>query len=351
MKPKSRTPEIETETMVRDIKSCTKLKPKTPETEIEMMVKDIKSCSRLKPRTPEMEIEMSDKDPFNLQRRGSMSRSPPRLQVSDLGGSTDELQGNKQEKGCSNNDKSVKDIRGDLEAFLYNDSNKVNRNAIKFIMNKWSELENRLHKAEIANSKLTGKIEALEEERIRAQQLTSSQLKTRTFSQVVGSTPATTRFLATDFKINDNDKTSCEAVLIKPIREDDKRNNDEIKETVLKQLDSVKNKIKIKSIRQMRQKGLVMELQGSKNVDLIKLSGMQRAGLKIESPKKLSPTLVIYGVEKELSPDELKEDLINKNFEHLAGPEREELREKVNFRHSFSTKENKVNWIVQIPGR
>lgn len=50
-------------------------------------------------------------------------------------------------------------LKKELESFLFNDSNKINKAAIKFIMSKWNDLEHRLHIAEVQNYKLRGRLE------------------------------------------------------------------------------------------------------------------------------------------------------------------------------------------------
>jgi hypothetical protein len=49
-------------------------------------------------------------------------------------------------------------MRDDLESFLFNESNKINKVAIKFIMTKWSSLESKLLKTEIENQNLKGRL-------------------------------------------------------------------------------------------------------------------------------------------------------------------------------------------------
>jgi len=50
-------------------------------------------------------------------------------------------------------------------------------------------------------------------------------------------------------------KVDYKVVLIKPIKEDDTRNNEEIKTIVKGKLMDVRNKLKIREIKQMRKKG------------------------------------------------------------------------------------------------
>ena len=58
-------------------------------------------------------------------------------------------------------------------------------------------------------------------------------------------------------------KENYEVVFIKPKKED-KRNNEQMKEYVLKKLECVRSKLKVRSIRQMRKQGVLIEVVDKK---------------------------------------------------------------------------------------
>jgi len=99
-----------------------------------------------------------------------------------------------------------------------------------------------------------------------------------------------------------------EVVLIKPIEEKDKRNNEQLKQDLVKGLDGLRNKLKVRGIRQMRNKGIVVEVKDKRDVDLIKQTDLKKIGLKTEEPNKLNPSLIVYDVEPDHKPEDLKED-------------------------------------------
>jgi len=118
---------------------------------------------------------------------------------------------------------------------------------------------------------------------------------------------------------------------------------------VIKQLSEIRNKIKAIKIRQMRQKGIVIEVSG-KEVKLINSMNTDEIGLEIEESKRLSPSIVmIYDVDEKYTKEELKEDFIRKNFD-LSTQDQAKLFDKIKFLKCFKTRNNCVNWIVQIPG-
>jgi len=61
-------------------------------------------------------------------------------------------------------------------------------------------------------------------------------------------------------------------LLIKPEKETDMTDNDEIKKNFYKLLENQKSKLKIKSIRKMRNKGLVAEFDSDCNIKIVILT-------------------------------------------------------------------------------
>lgn len=93
-------------------------------------------------------------------------------------------------------------------------------------------------------------------------------------------------------------------------------------------------------------------MQGEKDAETVNSARIHEIGLQIEKPKKIDPTMIIYDVEKELNRDELKEHLIRRNLVQLTEAEnKEEMYNNIIFRQAFTVRENKVNWLVQMPGK
>jgi len=146
-------------------------------------------------------------------------------------------------------------------------------------------------------------------------------------------------------------KENYEVILIKSEKIGDKRTNDEIKTQVIKRLKDKRNKLKDRNIRQLRNKGIVIEVNSQVDVDIINRSNLESVGLVITAPKELDPSIVIYDVEKDCSRDELKKDFIEKNLPWSSSQERCDLEQVVNFKYSFKSRNDKmINWVVQLPG-
>jgi len=140
-------------------------------------------------------------------------------------------------------------------------------------------------------------------------------------------------------------------MLVKPLKEDDTRNNDDIKAAIKEKLKCLRNRLKIRDMKQMRNKGIIIEVNDDKDCNLIKGSKLEEVGLKTQEPTKLNPTVIIYDVERDLQVDEMKDELIGKNLNHFDNEYISEIKDEIKFLRSYKTKEDKSNWILQIPGR
>lgn len=119
---------------------------------------------------------------------------------------------------------------------------------------------------------------------------------------------------------------------------------------VYKELKEAKNKLKIRNVKQLREKGILMEVDSIQDIEIIKEASLESKGLKTEEPRKILPSLTIQEVEREYKAEEIKNDLVMKNFKTFVKKELEEISEKISMKYSFKTKSNHVNWIVQLRG-
>lgn len=145
-------------------------------------------------------------------------------------------------------------------------------------------------------------------------------------------------------------KDKHEVILIKPLETTDKRNNEQIKDELVKKLEKVRKDLRIKDMRQMRGKGVVVEVKDRQDVEIIGKANLGDIGLKAEEPSKINPSVIIYDVEPGNDVNELKEDFITKNLEFLDKEQLEKLKGEIIFRYSYKTPKNRTNWIVQLPG-
>lgn len=288
---------------------------------------------------------------FLFARRGSVNRSPPPMRPTALDGTEDDenetISGASEEEAhegerteLSGEEGPLDEImeeRGQLERFLFNDSNKISKSAIKYILAKWAILENKLQNAVIEKEKWKAAYHARLEPETRG----------HSYAYVAAGTPKTPMGPEKEKikKIN-----AHKVVLIKPVNEEeDGRTNEEIKKDVIKELMGANNRLRIKSIRQMRGKGVVVEVEEG-DMEIIKKTNLEKKELRIEEPKKINPTLIIYDVEKEHKFENLKDEFIFKNCDEANAEKIEELRKNIVFKYSMKGGENRVSWIIQMPG-
>lgn len=256
----------------------------------------------------------------------------------------DQRSGCKRKKPSSefnSSDNYLDDIKAErinLEEFLFNENNKVSKSAIKFILAKWNLLETKLSE------------ERIEKEKLKATYRSVQPVSGSSYAQVAAGGMTATAFGSCPETEKKKVRENYEVALIRPIEETDKRNNEEIRAAVVKELGEVRRKLKVRGIRQMRKKGVIIQVKDKKDLILMKQVKLDKIGLKIEEPRKESPAIVIYNVERDYKIDELKEDFIHKNFDNEDDTAINRLKSEVNFRHSYKIKDNLVNWIVQVPG-
>jgi len=94
----------------------------------------------------------------------------------------------------------------------------------------------------------------------------------------------------------------------------------------------------------MNRKGLVIEIDSTKDKELIKAAKLEEIVLKLEEPKRIKPMLIIYDVEKEFKPEELKSELLWKNIDGITEENADNMGDRLEFRHCFKAKSsNRVN--------
>lgn len=93
-----------------------------------------------------------------------------------------------------------------------------------------------------------------------------------------------------------------------------------------------------------------MEVKGRNDVEIIKQANLKNLGLATSEPKKIDPSIAMLDVERRCLAEDLKEEILVKNFACAFEREREELKERLVFRYAYKGKqEDKVNWVVRLP--
>lgn len=231
----------------------------------------------------------------------------------------------------------IRQEREELEEFLLSESNKVTKAVTKFVLAKWTAMENKVQKI------------ILEKEALGAAYQESVRARGRTYAQAAASSEH--RATAAKTRREDGAKPS-EVLILKPKSQKDTRTNDDIRVDVTKALSHKRKDIKVRNIRQIRDKGILIEVHSKEDVKKVKETDFENINVNVTVPKKIDPSIIIYDVEREWKADELREEFVSKNFEDLPEEELRKLAKKVVFRHAYKTKNvSRQNWIVQLPAK
>ena len=225
---------------------------------------------------------------------------------------------------------AVANERKDLEKYLFDEGNKVSRPVIRHILEKWAVMEARLQSALVENEIL--------KERNKRVDLPAPEKHTYAQTAAMRMHEPRPQGAGDPRKKVSPPKEKYEVVLIKPEKED-KRNNEQIKEEVLKKLEGVRSKLKVRNIRQMRKQGVLIEVVDNKDVETINACDFKKEGFLVERPKKGNPCIIIYDVEKDYKEEDLKEDLVRKNLGEFSDSEVSDLTNEIKFVHNFKVKD------------
>lgn len=137
-------------------------------------------------------------------------------------------------------------------------------------------------------------------------------------------------------------------MVIRPLVPDD-RGNLELKAALREGLAAVKNKLKVVSMRQTREPGIVINVASGDDIKLIKETNFGAVKLRAEEPKRIKPAFVIYDIEPDAKAEDIKADLLSKNFETATADELERLEKELCVRHGYTNKRKLKNWILEAP--
>lgn len=228
--------------------------------------------------------------------------------------------------------------RTELENFMFNDANKISRTAMKFILEKWNDLEARMFEIKLENEKLKTIIE--EKNKIEKTEQSNIPIQPLTYAQAV-----------TDFRGSRRRKIGNQSavVIIGPQEDNAEVDNEQIKKTTIEILERKNKTIKVKNLKKSKNKGVILELDDEKEVEKIESADFESKGLKIRRPKKNFPTAIVYDIEKDADKTEFINSLWDKNLQD-ADFDREQLLGKIKYKFATRTKDRgKENWVLELP--
>lgn len=299
--------------------------------------------------TSRLASERSGLDPF--RRGGSVSRSPPPLGMSEscisvespvaasdrLDSSRDEFAGNLA-LGVDSVDE-VKHIYHEVENFLYNDNNKINKAAIKFLTSKFMNMEDVVRRL-VTQCETQKVIIAVKEQQLKnltwQDQINVRKSNGRTYAEIAANS-------AEGFK------SRSKTIILKANDNSDYKDSEEVKNNVLSKLNPAFKNIKIRSFKKIKNKGVLLETDSEADVNKIKnMTELSNLNLIIEEPKQKSPVIISYDIPKDVNKEELKQEIWRRNLEELGILE-SDIDEHIKPLYSIRLDKNdSVNWVIRF---
>lgn len=149
-------------------------------------------------------------------------------------------------------------------------------------------------------------------------------------------------------------KKKDQKILVKPKNIEECGNSEEVKMLLQKELDSCKNEIRVKFIRKLKNKAILMELNDTKDMEIIKKKLESSDKLTHVVPGRIGPRIIIYDVPKSMSEEELVKNIVSKNLKGVVEEEDLTKEIKVLFKMKSSGKyksDNKHNVVLSVCGR
>lgn len=112
-------------------------------------------------------------------------------------------------------------------------------------------------------------------------------------------------------------------------------------------------KIQIRSLRKIRNGGVVIETNSKEDVEKLKESApLKSKGYTIANPRKRLPRVIAYGVPNDTSEDEFIHNLYTLNIEgQLNNYSCQSFKEQVRMSHKSGRRDGLYcNWILEVPG-
>ncbi|CAK9820511.1 Uncharacterized 50 kDa protein in type I retrotransposable element R1DM [Anthophora quadrimaculata] len=125
------------------------------------------------------------------------------------------------------------------------------------------------------------------------------------------------------------------------------KDSEETKKAIVGSMIPAKEKLKIRNVRKINNKGILIETQTPEDLqNLLKSQKLETAGLKVGLPPRKKPRMIIYSIPTDKQDSEIMKAIHNQNFENLTT---EKFAE--DFILAFKTGDKsrtRVNWVVEV---
>nr|XP_022908755.1 uncharacterized protein LOC111420084 [Onthophagus taurus] len=224
-------------------------------------------------------------------------------------------------------------VKRDLQQFLINDPAKLSKNTRINILERFNKVEE-LFQEMVIESQVNKRL--------------IEDLKMKINLPAVVAAPSFARVVSSRVQPETEEKN---VIIIRGKEESMLNNSELVKKAVCDEMVKGLKTVKIRNLRKIRDNGVVIETETKEDLEIIKRSGkLTEMGLKVEAPKKSGPTVIIYDVEKDVSTEEL----INEIAERNLGVTAEEIKAEVRIRSRDVRREgnrDRSNIILEVSPR
>lgn len=289
-------------------------------------------------------------------RRGSACSASSMGSVADVAsGSASTSKKRQREEANEDGDevqtKSIWVLRKELEQYAMSESAKINKTAFKFISNKVGEYEQLITELQkevaVLKARLDEKNEIIEKivpEMFSGINKRAEKNKATKVDSGPAPSPKGTYARAVASKPKSN------VVIIHPTEKENAPKGPELKEKIVKSLENEFKTVRVKTVRQLGDRGVLIETPTANELNGFKTSKkMKEAGFSARDPICAGPKVLFYDISRETEELEFIENLYAKNLKEAGF--KEDTKRDIKIRFKVGPKDKPVShWVVEVPG-
>lgn len=127
------------------------------------------------------------------------------------------------------------------------------------------------------------------------------------------------------------------------------KDGNSVKEGLFKELKDCSSSLKIRGVKRLKDKSVLLELNGERDVKLIKEKIEISETFQTSIPGKILPRILVYDVDKRVNGNQFIQDLIIKNLDGVGKVE--QLEKELKLLSRMNGKEDKCNLVFSVSGR
>lgn len=221
----------------------------------------------------------------------------------------------------------IRKIKCELNGFLNSESCRISGTIKKTVLDFFEEIQGVVGEIANENGKLVEKVEKLESEQYRG---ISNNVLGMSYSKVLSGTSR----VRTQNSFGENR-------LVVTANENFKgKGSEEVKNALLTELEGDKGRLKIRTIRKLKDKAVVMELDSKEDLEQVVKCVSKSKVLCPKVQGRMNPRVIVYNVERTMNEEDLIKGMIEMNLGHLGSYE--DLKSEIKV--IFKTKSRVRSW-------